>query len=431
MYGFQEVMRIAQANENEYLESSALMNMADFYYRNNNMQKARPYYEQSLSLSKKIDDVQGVCIAMRGLSYFELYNNNFTESEKIIRNVLGLAAENQLLNEMKEAYSSLAELALARHSYNEYRAYLQKKDSLSNIILNAEILKVTQDVEAKYETEKKQNQILTLEKDKKIQYIFIAGLMLMLVLIVVVSVIFSRSLTRKRQLIEKDAELKAQRINELEKEKQLAAAQALLQGEEAERNRLARDLHDGLGGLLSGVKINISNMKENVYLSDSQVNSFNDAISLLDSSIKELRRIANNMAPETLHNYGLKTALHDYCIGVTPAGSAGIVFNSYGKEFRLNHETELALYRVVQELINNAVKHSGASSINLQIFFEERRIAIQVFDNGCGFDTKGTEKHSDGHGLNNVKNRISAIGGKFEIYSKPDEGTEILVELEF
>jgi len=204
----------------------------------------------------------------------------------------------------------------------------------------------------------------------------------------------------------------------------------VLQGEEKERSRLASDLHDGLGGLLSGVKINLSNMKENVYLSEKQVAAFGQVISLLDSSIVELRRIAHNMVPETLHNYGLKTAINDFCIEIAQAGMPEVSFSFYGEDKRLSSELELSLFRITQELVNNALKHAKASQINVQLFVEERRVALQIFDNGHGFNIKESEENNKGQGIKNIKNRVAAFGGKFEIYSQFGQGTEILIEFD-
>lgn len=421
MNGFLEALKIARINQNFYLEGSALLNIADYYYRANDMEKAKSYYDQALAASKKVDDVESICVAMRGLSYYELYQNNFQESEKLVRNVLDLAIKNNFIKEKEEAYSSLAEMALVKHNYKEYRQFQKQKDSLSTAILNDELLRVTKDQESKYESEKKLAQIQLLQKDKKIQFIYIICLAATLVFLAVIGFVYSRNLNRKRQLIEKDAEIKARRISELEKEKQLTATQALLDGEEAERKRLARDLHDGLGGMLSVVKLKLLNMKGNVVLHESDVPVFHNALEMLDSSIRELRRVAHNLMPESLMRYGLKAALTDFCESIDQ-----VTLHFFGEERRLEEKYEVASFRIIQELINNALKHSAADQINVQVIIETDRMNLVVQDNGKGFDPALIDKTKT-TGLSSIYSRVESLGGQIDLMSSPGQGTEVQI----
>jgi two-component system, NarL family, sensor kinase len=282
---------------------------------------------------------------------------------------------------------------------HEYRRYLKLKDSVTTIIFNDEMLRVTRDIESKYETEKKQARILLLEKDKKIQFIYIAGLIAIILLLFIIGVIYSRNLNRKRLLIEKDTEIKAQRISELEKEKQLVATQSLLAGEEIERTRLAGDLHDGLGGLLTGVKLKLSSMKENSIITSDNLAHFNHALDLLDTSIAEMRRVAHNLMPETLMHYGLQTAVNDFIKQVEPDGLPVIRFSLFGDDLRYEKELEISVYRITQELVNNALKHAAARQIDVQLFTEKNRISVQVIDDGKGFDTEIAKNVKTSKGL--------------------------------
>ncbi|TNF39707.1 MAG: tetratricopeptide repeat protein [Bacteroidetes bacterium] len=428
MNGFREVLEIARRNQNKYLESVSLLNVADLYYRANDMEKAKPYYEQTIELCKETGDVESTCIAIRGLSYYQLYKNNYQLAEELIYEALKLATENNLLEEIQEAYSSLSELALAKHNYVEYRKYLKLKDSVATIIFNDEMLRVTQDIESKYETEKKQARIILLEKDRKIQFIFIAGLLFIILLLFITGFFYSRNLKRKRLLIEKDTEIKARRINELEKEKQLIAARSLLAGEETERTRLAGDLHDGLGGLLTGVKLKLSSMRENSIITSENLAHFNHALDLLDTSIAEMRRVAHNLMPETLMHYGLRTAISDFVRQVEPEDLPVIRFSIFGSDFRYSKELEITVYRIVQELVNNALKHARAKKIDVQLFTETNRVSVQIVDDGIGYDTEKAGKQTLGKGLRNITDRITAFNGHFETVSEPGKGTECTLE---
>ncbi|MDD4777615.1 MAG: sensor histidine kinase [Fermentimonas sp.] len=213
------------------------------------------------------------------------------------------------------------------------------------------------------------------------------------------------------------------KIERLKKEKQLVATQSILDGETAERTRLARDLHDGLGGMLSAVRFNLSGLKDGntgATIESTDVEIFNKALNTLDESIRELRRVAHNMMPDSLAKYGLKASLTDFCNSISI-----VKFNYFGSGDRLDSKLEVMIYRTVHELINNSLKHSGAKEIIVQIIQEVDRIAITVQDDGRGFDTSATY---EGSGLNNIKDRVGTYNGRMEIWSKENEGTEISVE---
>ncbi len=425
MAGYQEALRIAKLNQNLYLESSVLVNLADHFYQLRNYEKARQYYTEVLPIQIQIDDQKGICMTKRGLSYYELYKNRFSSSEELLQQALSIAQKNYFLNEEQECLASLAEVYMAQNDYPKYHYFAQKHDSVSNLIVNEKILRATQDLELKYETEKKQSQILLLEKDKKLRNVSIIGLLIIMFLLSVKGFFFIRNLNRKRQLVEKDAELKAQRISELETERQLTATQALLQGEEAERKRLARDLHDGLGGMLSVIKLNLTNMKGNAILPETDIPAFENALEMLDGSIRELRRVAHNLMPESLMRYGLKAALSDFC------GSIDIVkLHYFGNDQRMDERYEVAIFRIAQELVNNAIKHSKSRQINVQVIQEQERINLVVQDNGIGFNPDKL-KDMNTSGLSSIRSRVESLKGQLDFFSEPQKGTEVQVNFNF
>lgn len=209
---------------------------------------------------------------------------------------------------------------------------------------------------------------------------------------------------------QKEKEVAQEQIKQLEKEKQLIATQSVLDGETAERSRLARDLHDGLGGMLSVVKLNL------------EKGNYNKVTELLDESIEELRRVAHHIMPESLMYAGLKVSLEDFCCVIPNAH-----FQFIGEDTRLDRSLEVMLYRCAYELINNAVKYANASQINIQLAFHQSVIALSVDDNGIGFDPKEVVS---GTGLKNIRTRVLAHNGVLTIRSAPGQGTEVIIEIE-
>ena len=290
-----------------------------------------------------------------------------------------LAEKNNFVVFKRTGYELLSKYYEETGDYKQsliaYKKYSEAKDSLQEDNRR----KVTLDLDKKYETQKKEQQLKlqqsSIKQKKTLNYILggsIAALLL-------ISFLSYRTYQQKRKLQE-------QKISELEKEKLLLATQSILKGQEEERSRMAKDLHDGLGGMLSGVKLQLGAMKGNLILSEEHGRTFNNALGKLDESISEMRRVAHNMMPEALMKLGLQQALQDYCDGLSESQPFKINCEFHALENRMPSSTEIVVYRIVQELLNNAVKHSGATVILAQVIRQGDNLSITVEDNGKGFD---------------------------------------------
>jgi two-component system, NarL family, sensor kinase len=167
-------------------------------------------------------------------------------------------------------------------------------------------------------------------------------------------------------------------------------------------------------------------MKGNAIITREAIDLYDHALGLLDTSIKELRHIALNLMPETLFKYGLHQGLSDFCEGVATA-DLKVSFAFFGIEKRFDEKLEVASYRIVQELVNNALKHSGASEITVQLVSEEKRLSLTVQDNGKGMDMKSAEESSD-KGLANIRSIVASFDGHFDLSSEYGKGTEAIIE---
>ncbi|HRB69524.1 MAG TPA: sensor histidine kinase, partial [Chitinophagales bacterium] len=238
-----------------------------------------------------------------------------------------------------------------------------------------------------------------------------------------------RYIKQKNKILEKEKIIHQKKIIELEKEKQLQATEAILKGQENERSRIAKDLHDGLGGLLSSVKYSLNDMKENVILSADNAASFTRSIDMLDSGIQELRRIAHNMMPESLVKFGLDAALNDYCNAITKTNVLHIQYSSLQMEtYSSDINVSITIYRIIQELINNTIKHAKASEVIVQLSKDENFLHITVEDNGIGFNS-GDLNNFKGAGWTNIQNRINYLKGRLDLDSNINEGTSVNIEI--
>lgn len=211
---------------------------------------------------------------------------------------------------------------------------------------------------------------------------------------------------------------------ELEKERQhskISTLTALLDGQEQERTRLARDLHDGLGGLLSGTKIQLTHLKDQ--LDAPAKPGLKKSIAQLDDAVNELRRVAHNLMPELLTKYGLEEALREYATRMSsPKLDIDVQFLSYTSS--LDQEQQLLVYRIIQELVNNAVKHADPHQIIIQFVEEDLEYSVVVEDDGNGFDVEGLHS-AQSAGLSNIETRIQFLKGKLSIHSEINLGTSI------
>jgi signal transduction histidine kinase len=266
-------------------------------------------------------------------------------------------------------------------------------------------------------------QELSIRQKSTMNYILMGSLA---VLLIIGSLLYAYT-RKKQQLSYQTEQLQAQRIKELEQEKQLIAFDSLLKGQEEERSRLAKDLHDGLGGMLSGVKLSLSAMKGNIILTEDNARLFTKALDQLDNSIGEMRRVAHNMMPEALVKFGLQQAVQDYCEGLSESQQLKIKCQYHGLETRMEPATEIIIYRIIQELLNNIVKHAQASEGLVQIMRHDTSVAITVEDNGKGFDPAKLE-FQKGAGLSNVRSRVDYLKGQLDIRSEAGKGTSVHIE---
>lgn len=357
---------------------------------------------------------------LKAYNYF--YHNQYSEAEHIANDQLNHLEDDHFMK--NSYYELLIKMSYAKGDFSKGEMYERKSDSIENIISKEDLNRFEVDANKKYETAKKDSQIkeqmAKLEHRRLLNYLF-AGTVLGILLI---GFLIYRNL-KHRQTIQK------QKIIELEAEKQLTATEAVLRGEEQERSRLAKDLHDGLGGMLSGVKLSFNAMKENLIMTPENAKAFERSIDQLDDSIREMRRVAHNMLPENLLKYGLDSALREFCIELNRTTSLKASYQSIDMEDQpFSQEISIACYRVVQELANNCLKHSGAKQLLVQAHLsrEEKMLHITVEDDGKGFD-KAMLLNSTGIGWRNIQNRVQMIKGKIDLNSGAGKGTSVLIEI--
>ncbi len=197
--------------------------------------------------------------------------------------------------------------------------------------------------------------------------------------------------------------------------------------QESERARIAKDLHDGIGGTLSGIKISLTNLMPHLSLGEKEKLQYERSIDLLNNSAEELRIVSHNMMPPSITQFGLVAALRDFCESINTMKTLRINMQVLGVEIRLSGLNEIILYRIVQELINNIVKHARASNALLQLSYDNPQLSITVEDNGIGFDPKQIVEVTSS-GWKNIRSRVDFLKGAIDIRST-GSGTSIHVQI--
>lgn len=220
-------------------------------------------------------------------------------------------------------------------------------------------------------------------------------------------------------------------IESINKQKRLTQERLLtriIYTEEKERQRLSKDLHDGLGPLLSSAKMSISVLSK--LATDSAMSDIIENTSyVINEAIKEVKDISNNISPTILQNFGLSRALNNFASKLTLPNNMKIEYFSNNKEARFNGNIEVVFYRVGCELINNAIKHSKASLIKVDLNLKEKLLILSVKDNGVGIkgDIKDViTKEDSGMGLKNIVSRVNSLNGKID-FETQEKGTKITI----
>lgn len=337
--------------------------------------------------------------------------NQFAKNRLLV--IFEMGEINNLLNNLREAYK-----------WKDL--YADMNDSLNTSRLKKEL----HVLEIKYQRAEQQRQIVHLEAQKqkalltaktaKINAWLFASLSLLLALSIIFSISYYRS---RKNLAEQKQLVYMEKLNVLEQQQKLDLAQAMLVGEERERKRVAADLHDGLGGMLSGIKMRFSNWMEEHHKSDDGFLS--TLVRQLDTALTDLRQIARNLMPETLLKLGISEALADLCDSLNTEKTA-IEFQAIGLDKNLPMAFQLGIYRIVQEALANALKHADAKHILVQCSQNQNIFLVTVEDDGRGFDVN--VQKGKGLGLTNLKNRVEALKGALDIQPSPNKGTTINIE---
>lgn len=397
-------------------------NIGKLYNDKKDLKNALVYFEKSLVAYQSNGDRK-----FMSHSYFNIGNvykqlKDTSNAIKWLDRAVKLANDVSEKEILERAYQGLSEIKAADSQYKVAYEHLKKSGQAGDSILNLSKNKIVEELKTKYEVEKKNlliennkieiaNQKLKVQK-RNIQLIAL-GVVLLLVLLVAYFIYNRRKLKAKAQL--------QQEINK----QQDLAARAVLDAEERERRRIAGDLHDGVGQMLSAALMNLNSLLQKLNLKGDASLQAEQTLSLVNDSYDEMRSISHQMMPNALIKSGLAIAIKDF-LNKIDKDIIKISLETVGLKQRLDEQTETVLYRVIQETVNNVIKHSEANQLNIVLIKDDEGVSATIEDNGKGFDKTKTNLKA-GIGISNIYSRVGFLRGTVDIDSAPGKGTLIAI----
>lgn len=379
IFQYEQAEIVAQYESNVEKLAFIYFNLGKLYNQENNTEKSIFFYKQSISISEKEGFNKILFDAYRDLA--KIYKENKAKAKPI-----------------------------------EQYIYTLKADSLKTDSLTKRIGLL----EVKYNDEKNQRKLkeLAITIQKRNYFLIV------LLIILLSGIVFYFMQLHKKKIKHKNE------VQHTIIQQQELASRAIIEAEENERKRIAQDLHDGIGQMMSAVKMNVSSITSKFEMNKKEDNDLVDkTLALIDESCKEIRQVSHNMMPNALLKKGLSSAIKDF-IDKIDHPQLLVKLHTEGLNKRIDQNIETVLYRVIQEVVTNVIKHSNANRLDISLFKETDGITCSIEDNGNGFDVnKALLK--DGIGLKNIKSRIEYLKGNVEFDSSIGNGTVVTIHVPF
>jgi two-component system, NarL family, sensor kinase len=411
-------LKLCEAENLFFLKSQFLDNMANCYMYSGRYEEAKKYFNQSLLIDSSFENKKQMSDTYLNLGNLSMMQKKYEDARKyflysiFLANISGYKqGKYQALQLLSETYSNFG-------NHDEAMTTLKKAYKLKDSIINEKSENKLIELETVYETEKKEQQLKLQQIKISRKNYLIGGLGIAALSLV----LFGFTFYKKRE---------AQNKLALQKEvlhQQEIATKAVLEAEEKERQRIARDLHDGVGQVMSAAKMNLSAFENELNFKDEhQKMQFEKVINLVDEGCKEVRHVSHQMMPNALLKAGLSSAIKEF---IDKIDSKTLKVNLYteGLNERLDNNIETVLYRVIQECVNNVIKHSGANILEISLIKDIDGISATVEDNGKGFDSK-LNINNEGIGLKNIRTRIEYLKGTVDFDSAEGKGTLVAIHV--
>lgn len=420
----EKALTTKQSNNDLYGQGITLSDIGVIYGGFKKYDLAIEYQLKSLAIRSKLNDKLGMAKS------YSMIADNYTKKKSsqlaldYNLKALKIATELKAKSRLKKVYSDISDNYKDLGDFKKALEFHYKYAQLNDTIFSEQSASKIAEMQTKYDTEKKDLELtktnlelskkeIELNRQKNLRTILIISI---LAIIAIFYLLYTRYKFKQKSLLNQEL------LNQ-----QLLRSKAVIEAEENERMRIARELHDGVGQYLSAVKLNLSNLQSTLYLTNEQEKKLmNNALTVIDESVKEVRTVSHNMMPGALSEKGLEVAIRDFMNRII-SEKLSIELDVHLLNTKLDNTIEIIVYRVIQEIVNNIIKHAQASIVNIQLVEHEEELVLMVEDNGVGFDTSNLT--NQGIGIKNIRSRIEFLNGSVDIDSQPKNGTTITIEI--
>lgn len=397
-------------------------NIASIYEGKNDMKSALAYTFKSMAIYSAMGNKRFLSHAYGNAGHFYKKLKDTANAVAWFNKALVLAksvGENEIIS---ESYRQLSEMQATDQQYKTAYENLKRSTNANDSILNTATTRAVEEYRTKYETEKKERQVAVLKQQTALQdlqlqkkNVYLAVAVLLIVIIAGVAyLLYARRKANERIIIQQ----------EISRQQEITAHE-VLNAEERERRRMGSDLHDGVGQLLSTALLNLNRLTKLDGFNGEQKKLAEQSLSLVTDGYDEVRSISHQIIPNALLKYGLSAAVRDF-LSKIDEHVLKVSLETVGITERLDEQRETILYRVIQETVNNVIKHAKATRLSIQLVKDEEGINLSVEDNGKGFDPNKLNKDA-GIGMKNIYSRVAFLKGIVDIQSSEGKGTLVSV----
>lgn len=420
---YEKALSLSRKLKNDELISGNLSNLGNIYLGQKAFPVAVGLYRESLEIRERLGDLKGISSSLSRLGAVYTETGRFPEALKVLTRSLNIARKISVLEEETSALIGLARLKALTSQHDSAFFYMQQYIAMKDSAYDGRIRQQILEVQTKYENGKLAQDLELVKHEKEFAEISLIQkkTQLLLLLFILISLTGAAVFFFYRHRQHQKAAAAAEKI--LENETRL---NAVLEGQEEERRRIARELHDGLGQTLTAIKLNYQALEGKI-TGQEQLQDFRKLESMLDSANSEVRSISHQMMPKELEQFGLIAAVEGTLKLILENTPLQYSFEHSGFRERIGSQGELVLFRVLQELVNNVIKHSHADMLNVRLLKHANHAVLNVSDNGIGFDVHKHEKK--GIGLLNIAGRIDGIKGHLHYESEPGKGTTVTIRI--
>ncbi|WBU88219.1 tetratricopeptide repeat-containing sensor histidine kinase [Cellulophaga omnivescoria] len=450
----------------------AFMQLGNAYSKKEEYNKAEEYYNSSLELAKQFKDLESEletklhkakllevnkeynkAIQMYAQISNQAKANNFNAiyyegallvaklyyklEEYNIANV-GLtmayinAVDHENLQFQRESLIIQARSFYKQEDYKNAYATMTQLFGVLNEIKDKQQREIIKELEIQYETIKKEQAISDLKEDqikqqaeldrqKTIKAAFLIGFLVILIPVIALLYTYYQKMQAQSELAKKNEEINNQKVTTLKQEQELKLIKAAIEGQDEERKRIAQELHDSIGGNLAGIKLQLASVKE-------KTSTLHTISGQLDETYQLVRDISHTLIPKKFRQDDFTQLIKEYAKSITSTGKLNVEFYPHPEEKinTINEMVKMELFKIIQELMTNTLKHAKASNTDIHLNYFEDSITLLFEDNGKGFDTS---KNGEGIGFKNIKSRIEKLNGTLHIDSAVNRGTVISIEI--